>query len=318
MSEDTVITRPGSLEEYRGKPKKMYKLIKADLLTPTELDTALNLAFNVEDFDPEDELQTQMFVGIKLSRERLAAQKQKELDNEAAQARDRAKEWLRNNNPEVPVDQLPDPILDEIANSINQMMNSDICEDVTIVARDEENMVLVTDSGEVIGFLDAPRDDLERRNILEWLGERLTTSQARAAGFAAEKEFWLKKIGRQYDPQINRQTRIQKQLSFLYAPMAQAYLDEVIANFKGKTPPRSVKVGMLLLKYTKTQSRVDILDENKALSYAEENFPDAIKVERSILKSQIPDDLKKKLTEDQKTASGIFFYPGGEDKFDLK
>lgn len=319
MSED--LFAPENLEDLKGKPKRLYKLIKADMLTLEQLDEAQALGFPDVEFDPEDELHVQMFGAIKLSSQRIIAKQREEAEVQKQAERDQAREWLIQNHPEVPTAALPDSTLDEIYQSIMLQAHAEAGDGsptCNVVSRDDDELVLVTDSGEIIGFLNAPHAEMERRNILEWVGERLTTSQAKQAGIEAEKQFWLAKIDKQYNPQINKQIRIQKQLRYMYEPTAKGYMDDMVAAHKGKTPLRSLKIGMLLLQLTTTKARVDVLDEPKAIAWAEEKCPDAVKTEKSIGKSLIPDAVKKTLTKEQAAESGIFWYPGGEDKFEVK
>lgn len=310
MAEKDVV-RPENLETLRGLPKKLYKLVKADLLTDKELDGVHELAFGVA-MDFEDDLHTQMLAGCMASKKRQYEADKEARDRETSQNREAARTWLRANYPGVNADLTPEGSLDQIHASLVKAADDPT---VTIVSTDEDELCLVTEDGEVIGFADAPRDDIDRRNILEWVGERITTSQARQAGIEAEKAFWLAKIGKQFDPKINKQKRIQDRLEYLYTPVGQAYLDEIRAKNKSKKEIKSVKIGMITLAYTLTRASTTVEDDSKAITFCEQKFPEAVKVVKSILVSNIPDMAKAKL---DRTTTGIYFYPGGDNKFSLK
>lgn len=305
------VTRPENLEDLRGLPKKLYKLVKADLLTVEELGTVHDLGFGVP-MDFEDDLHTQMLGACEASKQRIEAATKEARDLELAQNRTAARQWLRANYPTVNADLTTDSALDQVHASLVKSAEDP---EITIVTTDDEELCLVTEDGEVLGFADAPRDDIDRRNILEWVGERITTSQARQAGTEAEKNFWLAKIGRQFDPKINKQKRIQARLEYLYTPVGQAYLDELRANNKSKTPINSVKIGLLTLSYSTTRASTTVEDDTLALKFCEKNCPEAVKTVKSILVSQIPELTKPKL---DRVTTGIYFYPGGEKKFGLK
>lgn len=320
------LVRPENLADLKGKPKRLYKLLKAGLLHEADLDLLHDLGFPDEPLDGENDLHLEMQIGIAVVRKNM--EQDKALKAEALRQGYifLGTKFLIETAPMVDPSTVPDAVLEELGVATEQVAEQSgvdldatgMPDPVTILAYDEEELAFISPSGEIVGFANAPRADLERRNILEWVGERITTAQARKAGIMAEKDVWQRKIDRQYNPSINKQSRIEARLKALYEPVGKAYLDELIANYKGKTPLRSAKVGLLMLQYGKTSARVDIVDEEAAIKTAEKEFPEAIKTVKSILKSQIPADKKKTFTEDQKNKSGIFWYPGGEDEFNLK
>lgn len=311
MATDTL-TRPDDLNDLRGKPKAIYKLIKADLLTETELEKAHGIGFNDVLMDFEDDLHTQMMTACIASKKRIEEHDRESREKAIADRRGAAKEWLKLNSPGVDPERVSEKALDDIHASLLAAAEDD---SVEILSSDTDELCLVTSSGEILGFVDAPRDDIDRRNILEWVGERITRSQASAAGLVSERDYWLNKINSQFNPSINKQTRIQTRLEYLYTPVGQAYLDELRAKNKSKKEINSVKIGLLTCSYSTTRASTTVEDESAAIIFCEKNFPDAVKTVKSILVSVIPDLAKPKL---DRKATGLFFYPGGEKKFGLK
>lgn len=315
------LVRPENLADLTGKPNKLYKLLKAGMILEEEFDLLHDLGFPNEPLDGENDLHTQMQAGIAVARQKIIADQALTVELARIERMALGTNFLISSGTGIDPATVPDAIREELGRAVLEAEAAAVdesAEPVTIMEYDEDELAFISPSGEIIGFANAPRADLERRNILEWVGERLTTAQARKAGIVAEKDVWQRKIDKQYNPQINKQARIEARLNALYEPVGQAYLDEIIANFKGKTKPRSVKVGLLALQYTKTSARVDIVDEEKAITWAEKECPGAIKTEKSIIKKEIPVEKKKALDEKQKDKSGIFCYPGGEDKFAMK
>lgn len=315
------LVRPENLADLTGKPNKLYKLLKAGMILEEEFDLLHDLGFPNEPLDGENDLHTQMQAGIAVARQKIIADQALTVELARIERMALGTNFLISSGTGIDPATVPDAIREELGRAVLEAEAAAVdesAEPVTIMEYDEDELAFISPSGEIIGFANAPRADLERRNILEWVGERITTAQARKAGIMAEKDVWQRKIDRQYNPSINKQSRIEARLKALYEPVGKAYLDELIANYKGKTPLRSAKVGLLMLQYGKTSARVDIVDEEAAIKTAEKEFPEAIKTVKSILKSQIPADKKKTFTEDQKNKSGIFWYPGGEDEFNLK
>lgn len=310
---------------------ELYKLLKSDELTRHDIGLIETKALP-EGVDLEDENVQKMVGAISAARARCLERENALAEFMYKEQIEAAKTYLKEQG--VPgSDLLPENVLYEIAQGLT---NNDIidaqcapenAEYVQVITQDDDINALVTPSGEVIGFLDAPSDDLERRLILEWVGERLTWLGAREAGLRSEKQFWVDKINKIYDPQVNKVVRGASFMRSRYTPVAQAYLDEVRVNFlagqknsaKPKEAPKSVKVGLLMCQYTKDRASIQIVDEALAIvTLTKLKVKEAIKTVVSVLKSGIPDPIKLKLPEDQKDLNGLFFYPGGKEKFDFK
>jgi hypothetical protein len=186
--------------------------------------------------------------------------------------------------------------------------------DLTVVSHDDELNALVTSQGEIVCILDAPYGDVERRAMLEWMGERRQGALAQMEGVKAEKQHWTDTIGKRYDPKINKLKRYAEYLEWRFAPLAQGYLDELREDAKKKKQKdfKSITIGLLSFGYTSTRESTAIIDVRKAFEFCRKRFSDAIKIE--VLVSKIPSDVRRALTKDD----GFDYYPGGEDKFGFK
>lgn len=307
-------------------PKDLYKALLDDTLTVEQVSQIEGAAFpdGIDGIDFEEDANASKMLA-RIQQARRGAQEREAAAREAAivAGRERARAFLTDQM--IDPAPLPDAILDEVANSLRlqdeQAGTAEECTDpVVVLARDDETMCMVTESGEVLCFIDAPHAELERRNILEWVGERLARSIAREAGLRAEKQAWLDRINKIYDPQIRKQERVQHGLEWVYGPMAQMYFDDIRAEAaaRNSTVPKSLKVGLLNLTYAADRARVDVVDDAKAIAFLEESCPDAVKVTKSVAKSMIPADIKKTLTQENAAQTGIFAYPGGVPKFAMK
>lgn len=174
------------------------------------------------------------------------------------------------------------------------------------VIYDDETMVTVDEeTGEVLGVVGAPSDTANIKDIAEWLGEKLTWIEGRLAGLTAEKQTWLDKISKQYDPRIKHFQRFKDYLINLYKPIFDTYARTAIFNEDGslRTRSKSVKIGLLKFGFTTTRPRTDVLHQDEAvdlirreIAWLQQNgdkeraqqLKDAIKVTRSLLKSNIP------------------------------
>lgn len=308
------------------KPKEIYKLVKSGELTREELSNAYSSAFPT--FDPEDPDHVLLYNTIRIKIEELDYAEKTKADVQAKEARAKAieagKQYAKDNNlPEY----LSEQVLVELGTLVlsgvkdgDTVTNPETGEDeiVQLVRRDENELLLVTPSGEIVAFLDAPVVGVdEREKLLEWVGEKMTEADADIAGLEAAKAVWQKKIDSIYDPQINAKKRRRKALEWVYGPMAEAYLREIVEKTKdSKKPIRSIKVGLLKLAFTKTRESLDVIMDTKAVTWLRKRgLTDAVKVVESVLKSNIPAAIRKEINDDP--ASGMRFNPGGEDKFSM-
>lgn len=307
-------------------PKEIYKLVKSGELSREELSCAYESAFPV--FDPEEPDHVLMFNTIRMKIEELDfadREKQKaETEEERQKAIEAGKVYAAANK-------LPEPWSEVVLVELGKLClqgikdgdkttNPDTGEEETLqlVRKDEEMMALVTPSGEIISFLDAPvygHDD--RENILAWVGEKMTEADAKIAGLQAEKAVWQKKIDSTYDPQINAETRRKNSLIYVYGNMAESYLKEIVDKTKNdKKPTRSIKVGLLKLAYTKTRESLDVIMDTKAVMWLRKRgLHDAVKVVESVLKNNVPANVRSEINEDPN--SGMRLNAGGDDKFSM-
>jgi hypothetical protein len=197
-----------------------------------------------------------------------------------------------------------------------------------LVVKDEDSLVLYdVRTGEAVGYSELPPEDAEPFKIGEWISERRAYHIGRLAGLEAEMDAHLERIHKIYDPQIKRHRGAMAWFDTMYHSM----LLELAKRLIGDGKKRHAVVGLMTLSLIKTRAHVDINDKDKALNWLElaaENQEDpeikakllaAIKVEKSVLKSNLPDDLKAKLVNPvNQERTGMAYYPGGEDELTIK
>jgi len=305
-------------EDKKGDPRKIYKALKNS--TPgdfnrDDINTAFYFAFPGEEQDDTNETHTQFLVQAARCLKDLETFEKSEEDAKLEEFREKMRNYLKAQGLDpstIPIETI-DALIVQAAEYVN---NPEIDEDtsITLVYTDGDEQMMVTEDGEILGLIDAPAHDEDRRKILEWVGERLTTAQGRQAALEAEKAVWMKKIEDRYNADINKQIRVQAYLSNVYASTGQGYLDDIRkqAEIKDQKIPASVKLGMLTLKYTKSRGSTAVEDADAAIAYCETAFPEAIK--KSVLVSMIPDEAKPKLPE----GCGLKYTAGGVLSFGMK
>jgi phage host-nuclease inhibitor protein Gam len=187
--------------------------------------------------------------------------------------------------------------------------------EVVLITDDFTLATINTETGEILGIEDAPDEDLDIIDIIDWVGMRRMKANAKLQGLRTEKAEWSAKLDKQFDPQIRHLERFVKYLDEFYTPMMRDYAKKALDGKKTKT----LKVSFLELSFGTTRARVDIVDNDKAVAFCKKNkLAEAIKTTTSVLKSAIPAALRAKLTVDKQDKTGLFFYPGGEETFTIK
>ena len=188
-------------------------------------------------------------------------------------------------------------------------------EETTIVKMtDEDTLAIIdTETGEILGVEDAPETTTDLQ-FVEWFGNRRTRALAKKAGLEAEKAEWYSKIGRQYDGEIKCLDNFVEYLDKAYTPMLEYYAKVVLEGKKTKT----LKLGFLELSFRTTRPRLDVVDNEKAVAFCEKfSLSNAIKIVKSVLKSEIPTDIKNNLVAEKQDETGLLFYAGGEEEFHI-
>lgn len=316
---------------FQGVPlEDAFLLVKKRMLTEEELRGTSEYKGVYETYfdflDPEEPDQMVLHTQVNMALELIAAEKMEAAKIEAQELEDKrieaGRKYALDNN--LNPDNLEKAILLEFGTWVLSPQeipgdNGDSdSEPLNLIRRDDETMMLVTPSGQIISFLDAPiigEDD--RETLLEWVGERRTEAMAKAEGLRAEKQVWIDKINATYDSQINAQERRIKGLEWVYGPMAKQYLQEIVdASQQTKKPVRQVKIGLLKLAFSKTRAKLDVLLPEHAVRWLRRNGAhEAIKIEQSVLKTQVTDDLRRKINDDP--SSGMVADFGGKDTFNM-
>ena len=184
------------------------------------------------------------------------------------------------------------------------------------VIRDDFTLAITdTETGEIVSIEDAPEQNTEISQIVNWVGNRRAGANAKLQGLQAEKAEWIDKVNRQYDARIKHLERFVQYLDTNYTSMLRDYAKTALEGKNTKT----LKIAFLELSFGTTRARVDIIDNDKAVEFCERRrLLEAIKVVKSVLKSAIPDEIKLKLTADTQEETGIVYYPGGEETFTIR
>lgn len=142
-----------------------------------------------------------------------------------------------------------------------------------------------TETGEVLGVVDAPDDATDINDTVEWIGARRAYAVAKAQGLTAERDVLLAKINEQYNPKIKRLERFADWMVLTYYNRLKEFAARALTGQKTKT----LKIAMLTMKFGKTRASTQILEgmEEVALQHVKMLVPDAIKVSESILKTEL-------------------------------
>ena len=193
--------------------------------------------------------------------------------------------------------------------------NFSVEDEIAVMLDDFTLGIIDTDTGEIMGIQDAPDRDTDTLQLINWVGMRRTKANAKLQGLQAEKAEWIDRLGRQYDAQIRHLERFVQYLDTIYTPTLREYAKKALTGQKTKT----LKIAFLELSFGTTRARVDVVDNDKAVTFCENNkLVEAIKLVKSVLKSAIPESIKIKLTADKQDETGLFAYPGGEETFSIK
>jgi hypothetical protein len=163
--------------------------------------------------------------------------------------------------------------------------DSEGAEGTAIVLFAGKDFLLVDANGEVIGEQSAPADTADIEEIVGYLGPRLMRASARLVALETERAAMFEQIRRHYDPQITRAKSYQSWLKGAYlAPLRDLALD-LLAGKK----LRSVKVGLLTLKFKRKPARLEVVSESLAVNWAKLIYPEAVKTTGKFLVSQLPE-----------------------------
>jgi len=180
--------------------------------------------------------------------------------------------------------------------------------EVVAIVTDSENTAIVDrETGEILEVMGAPEDTVEIEEIATWVGQKRAYALAKLEGLEAEKKALIARIDDQYDPQIKRYDRFAEWCKIRYFDRLRGYACQLLEGQKA----RSVKIHLLTLAFRKTRPKTSVVDADAALAWAEARCPEA--VTKSLLVSMVPVELL-----DEALEHGFAFYPGGEDKFEIK
>jgi hypothetical protein len=184
-----------------------------------------------------------------------------------------------------------------------------------LIVIDEESMCLInTETGEVTGYAVTPPDEIDTVKLAEWIGEHVVKHTAAAQGLRAERQVWLDTIAGRYDARIKAH---EGAAAFLRLHWYDKLYD-LAKTLIGDGKKRSIAVGLLALKLRKSSAKMEVLDVDKAVEwlYKHPAAPlECVKITKSVLVSQIPQDVKEELGNVLIQAeSGLAYNPGGEER----
>lgn len=227
-----------------------------------------------------------------------------------------------------------------------------------IVLDDETMTLINTGTGEVVGVADTPPESTGVVEIATWVGERRDWHKGKKAGLEAERQVHLDKIAALYDSQIKRHTRAITWFEYQYGPMLLELAKKLIGDAKkrsiavgmlilklGKTRPsvdvqdeakavgyleylvaeQGKKIFELELQY-KAARRLDsdedtcaaLTAKSDAESQVLKTLQTCLNNKVTVYKSNLPENLKAKLTAECLDATGMVFNPGGDDKLTIE
>jgi hypothetical protein len=140
---------------------------------------------------------------------------------------------------------------------------------------------IVTPDGEIVGVKQDPFAD--ERDALEWMLKKRAEANAEIASVEAKFGELIKGLQERMERLVGEQKRRIAYLDYAYGPMMQKYLE---AN-RGKQKSVALDWGII---GTRKSSKLEILDQDALIEWAEKECPDAVKYSRSILKSELPED----------------------------
>ena len=147
--------------------------------------------------------------------------------------------------------------------------------------------------------------------VIDWLGPKRAHATARLAGLEAEKAAWLAKVAAQYDARIQRQRHFIDYLDWRFGALLRAHAARLLEGRKERT----VRAGLLTLAFRRTQPRVIVEDEARAVEWlTAAGLTEAVKTTRTVLKSAIPPGVRATVTLE---SAGMIYVPA-EDEFEIK
>lgn len=134
----------------------------------------------------------------------------------------------------------------------------------------------------------------EVKDILEKVLERRAKANAEIIGIRAQTQALMDNLNEQMDRRIRQEQRKIDYLDYAYNKMMESYLEEN----RGKQKSVSLTWGKI---GKRSSTKTVIADETECMAWAMKNYPQAIKTEKKLLKSELPDDCPyiEKITEEK-------------------
>jgi hypothetical protein len=167
----------------------------------------------------------------------------------------------------------------------------------------QDGYVIGIESGEVYGLAEEPKQfTVDSATAAEWVLEKLSEAEGRVVGLKAELAGITERFASRIKEQENRAAWLRARFGGELEEFAKSQLDGKSKTWKGTFGS---------IGFRSTAARVTVADQDRAVAWASVDCPDAIKVARSVLVSNIPDSVKALMLE-QGAPDGFDIVPAGE------
>lgn len=167
---------------------------------------------------------------------------------------------------------------------------------------EHDGFILDGDTGEILGVAVSVILPFERDNLVEWALKKRAEALAECAGLEAQMNSLLSRIRESHESRINAAKRKAEYLENAYGSTIRNWLEDNLQPGK-----KSAKHTWATVGYKTSRESCKVIDESAAVAYCEEHYPEAVKIVKSVLTSNIPADQKPKLPE-----SAFEFHAAGE------
>ncbi len=167
-----------------------------------------------------------------------------------------------------------------------------------------DGIIYDSETGECLGTV-KPEFHVTDQASAEWVLEKASALDQDIAGLTARKNALIANM----DVMIKEKSNQKAGLLYRFGPELEHFAKENLPKGKKTWTCPFGSVG-----FRATQAKIEVQDEERAMAWAKQFAPEAIKVKESLLKSLIPDDLITKFLDDPTgaDAEGFTVVPAGE------
>ena len=159
-------------------------------------------------------------------------------------------------------------------------------EEATVI---QDGYVIGVESGEVYGLAEQTKEFVvDSATAAEWVLEKLSEAEGRVVGLKAELAGVQERFASRIKEQENRANWLRARFGLELEEFAKSQLDGKSKTWKGVYGS---------VAFRSTPAKVVAIDQNKAVAWAADNCPDAVKTVQSFLISNVPDSVKALMLE---------------------